>query len=241
MADSTVTISNREELDIAFGSIGMVRSRTGPNKRTQDDMEWYVIREFLRATINEGYFILPVTVRKESPPLPDFVLGADGKELLVEITTATNQVDQREMTEIERSGKPQLLGTYGGRVAANPQELWVNDVIEAIKIKKSKSKSNKEANILLSSHPYRHLLIYQNSNMSILLFDRSSELQAIRVLRSEINRQSLVPIVNGCCVNVLAKNYVILDILGQMHIVDRARIDQPLEQGDDDQLFASLF
>jgi hypothetical protein len=79
-----ITISSSKEVDVTFGSIGLkVGSRTGPHRRTKDDMEWYVVRRFLRETISAGLFVPPISVRKGCPPDPDFVvIGADAMNRL---------------------------------------------------------------------------------------------------------------------------------------------------------------
>jgi hypothetical protein len=240
IAQIEVTIPNIEEFGAAFGSIGTVGSRAGPNKRTKDETEWYVLREFLKATITKGPFVLPITVRKASPPLPDFVVpDADGEEIvaLIEITIASNEADQREMTVIEGGGQPRLLGAFGGRgVAANPEGLWAEDVIAAIKKKaiKDTNKKKRKKGIFLRSHPCRHLIIYPTSNMSISLLNGETEHQAISQLRSAIAREAtyLAQIANGCCVHVLGKHYVCVDILGGMRRVSRPCTDETL--GSDD-------
>jgi hypothetical protein len=93
----SITISSSKKVDVAFASIGLkVGSRTGPHKRTKDDMEWYVVRRFLRETISTGIFVPPISVRKGYLPDPDFVVvGADAKEpiALIEITEATDKND----------------------------------------------------------------------------------------------------------------------------------------------------
>jgi hypothetical protein len=220
-----ITISTFEEFDVAFGSVGLGGwSRTGPNRRTHDDKEWYVVRGFLRAAIPKEIFVPPISVRKGCPPDQDFlIIDADAKEIVgsSEITEATDEADQREMTEIELSGQPALLGTHGGRVAANPERLWAKDVIDAILRKKEKA-------IFLRSLPSRHLIIYPNSNISALLFDDEAERKAISVLSTAISDKAkhLAQIANGCHVHVLGKENVCINILGGMRLVKRDNLVQ---------------
>jgi hypothetical protein len=203
--------------------IGTVGPRIG---RTKHEKEWFVVRKFLKGTIANQIFVPPISIRQACPPLPDFVVtGADGKEIvaLIEITEATDEADQREMTLIERNGQPTLLGTFGGRgAAANPEGPWAKDAIEAIKRKTGKS-------IFSNSHGSRHLIIYPNSHMSISLFDADSERKAISVLRSTVADEAklLAEIANGCCVHILGKCFIFLDILGCMSVVSRACKDSP--------------
>jgi hypothetical protein len=225
-----VTIPSIEQFDVAFGSIGTVGPRKG---RTNEEEEWHVLREFLKATIPNGPLVLPITVRKACPPLPDFVVpDANGKEFAarIEITRASNQADQHEMTKIEDGGQARLLGACGGRGAtANPEGPWAEDVIEAIKRKRTKD-------IFVKPHPCRHLIIYPTSNMSILLLNEASERKAINVLHSLITHEAegLAQLANGCCVHVLGKHYVCVDILGCMRRVSRPCADMTLASDDDD-------
>lgn len=131
---TTVTITSFENFEAAFGSVGvMPSSRHGPNKRTQDGKEWYVVRNFLKDTIS-GIFIAPISIRKACPPDPDFVVLGSTNEIIasIEITEATVESDQREMTKGELVKGPWRLGSFGGRFAegtANPKWTWVEDII----------------------------------------------------------------------------------------------------------------
>jgi hypothetical protein len=227
-----VTIRSIDELDAAFGSNGIVGSRT---TRTKDDEEWFILREFWRATALDGPFLRPLSIHKASPPHPDFiVLSANRKKIvaLIEITIASTEADQRERKKIEDGGQPRLLGNHGGRrAAANPEGPWADDVIAAIERKRLKS-------IFMSPHPNRHLIIYPTSNMSVSLLSSETERAAIDVLQSLIthNATSIAQIANGCCVHVLGKHYVCVDILGTMRLVSRQCQDTALV-ADDAQLF----
>jgi hypothetical protein len=221
-----ITISSSKEVDVTFGSIGLkVGSRTGPRRRTKDDMEWYVVRRFLGETISTGLFVPPISVRKGCPPDPDFVVvGADAKEpiALIEITEATDKADQKAMTEIELSGRPTLLGTFGGRFsggAANPKWAWAKDVIDAIERKRGKV-------IFSHSSAVRHLIIYPNSNASSLLFNEEDEREAISALCSAVTVEArpLAELADGCFVHILGKEYVCVDVLGRMSLVRRDNI-----------------
>jgi hypothetical protein len=227
-----ITISSSEEVDVAFGLVGLRGGpRTGPSKRTKDDMEWYVVRRFLKEAISKGIFVPPISVRKGCPPDPDFVVvGADSNEIiaLIEITEATDKSDQREMTETALSGQPTLLGAFGGRFsggAANPKWAWAKDVIDAIERKEGKA-------IFSGSHPFRHLIIYPNSNASILLFSEDDERDAINALSSAVTAEAkpLAQLVNGCFVHILGKEHVCVDVLGRMSLVRRDK-SAPLDLG----------
>src|ERR1019366_1010363 len=144
--NKTIQITTLARFCAAFGTLGLqVGSRTDVGKRTQYHTEWYVVRRFLKEGLLAGVFKPPLSVRKVSPPEPDFVLeGSDGKTMaLVEITEATDPADQREMTEFERSKQPaMLLGGLGGRFAggaSQPGRVWASDVLDAVARKEAKT------------------------------------------------------------------------------------------------------
>lgn len=191
-------------------------------------MEWYVLRQFLEKAILEDIFKLPVKGRHGSPPYePDFVLtraGTTDLVALIEITEATDEADQREMTEFARSDERMaLLGHSGGRFprgAARPGLAWAADIVEAIK--------RKETKIIFKFSPTpRHLIIYPNSNASKLLGDQlgqegKNEWEAIGHLREAIdNAADLAKITNGCLVHVLGMRHICVDVLGDMKVLRR--------------------
>jgi hypothetical protein len=145
---------------------------------------------------------------------------------LVEITEATDESDQREMTAFERSGKRvALLGHSGGRFsrgASRPGLVWASDVVTAIK--------RKEGKVIFKHSPAaRHLIIYPNSNASILLSDQDDEdeQEAICNLREAIdNAELLTQTTNGCLVHVLGKRHICIDVVGAMRVLRRADLHQ---------------
>jgi hypothetical protein len=212
-------ISSLEDLEGIIASIGPVGPRIGPGKRTKDKTEWYVILRFLRQAIPSGIFQLPIAIRRGLPPRePDFVVArgaaADDDVIgLIEITEATNEADQRERTAFERSGKSAaMLGQFGGRfprgASGPPGLVWASDIIDAIKRKSGKV-------IFEGSQATRHLVIYPNSNASILLFSEEDEGKAIRKLREAIAAEtaSLAQTTNGCLVHVLGKYSVCINVV----------------------------
>lgn len=224
-------ISSLEDLKNIDASVG---PRTGPNKRTHEQKEWYVFRWFLQKAIPAGVFGLPIEIRHGDPsgdkPEPDFVVMRpdmpDDVVALVEITEATDPADQREMTNFEDSGKPMaLLGHSGGRYhrsgAARPGKDWAKDIVAAIKRKAATDRKKKKA-IFEHSPAARHLIIYPNSNASILLADKDDEREAICNLREAISNAAaeLVQITNGCLVHVLGKEHICIDIVREMRIIE---------------------
>ena len=210
-----------EDLDSAAQTVGLpVGPRTGPNKRTKEKKEWYVLLRFLTATIPCGIVELPFVVRNGRPPTePDFVVTLSGLELdLFEITEATEKCDQKEMTARERSEKTHTMpGEFGGRFkggAGNPGTAWAKDIVRAITRKRGKV-------IFRDSSATRHLIIYPNSNASFLLGDEVDEQDAINKLRAEIAKDAaaLSEIVNGCVVHILGKHCVCMDALRNLTVL----------------------
>src|SRR5712664_2103836 len=109
---NTVEIVQLSELDAAFGGLGAkVGPRTGPNRRSQDAKEWFVLRHFMAPALSVKVFDLPIAITKVPPSEPDFAVmyGSARKTALIEITEATHPDDQREMTEFEKSGEDLML------------------------------------------------------------------------------------------------------------------------------------
>jgi hypothetical protein len=212
--NAPVTIGKFEDFDVAFGEVGAkVGPRTGANKRTQDEKEWYVQRRFLKIAIPARLFQTPLVIGSGTPPAPDFLVEDIRRRTLVEITEATDEADQREMTHQERFGKPILLGELGGRFkegGGEPGHLWALDIAEAIRRKGGKS-------IFLTINSNRCLVIYPNSNASALISSKQDEGRTFSILLGVIDtkRNKLLRIANGCLVHILGKEYVFFDILGK--------------------------
>jgi hypothetical protein len=207
--------------------VGRVGSRTGPDKRTKRQKEWHVFRRFLEKAIPADIVRLPVKCRHGCPPCePDFVLMRPGTAdviALVEITEATIEADQREMTTFALSNKRMALpGHSGGRFprgAGEPGLAWASDIIDAIKRKETKV-------IFKSSLTPRHLIIYPTSNASLLLGDQlgqegKNECKAIGHLREAIDseRNNLAKVTNGCLVHVLGNRHICIDVVGGMRVL----------------------
>jgi hypothetical protein len=210
---ASVAIRKIDDFDSAFRELGAkVGPRTGRNKRTQDEKDWYVLRCYLQQAIAAKKFSLPLVVTRGSPPAPDFSLEHKRGSAVIEITEATNNADQREMTLGELRGVPYLLGELGGRFeggGGEPGHLWASDILEAVERKRSKS-------IFLLRNTDRHLVIYPNSNASSLISDDEGERRAFSILldRIDAKRQELKKLANGCFVHVLGKSHIFFNVLG---------------------------
>ena len=216
-------IRSLADLDGVTASVGPVGPRTGPGKRTKQQTEWWVLSRFLEKAIPADIFRLPVEGRRGHPKdEPDFVLMRPGTTdviALIEITVATDETDQREMTAFERSpAKMALVGHSGGRFPrglARPELAWASDIVAAIKRKKPKV-------IFKHSPTARHLIIYPSSNATILLSDEREQ-EAIDCLREAIDsaRKNLAKVTNGCLVHVLGTRHICLDVVGDMRVLHR--------------------
>jgi hypothetical protein len=173
--------------------------------------------------IRTGHIRTPLALEKRNPPDPDFILidsPTTGVVGGIEVTEATVEEDQRERSAFERSGRRMMrVGDFGGRFprgASQPGKAWAVDVIYAIQRKKGKA-------IFDAARTSRHLVVYPNSNASLLLAEKKDELNAIGYVQTELDnrRDGLVQITNGCSVHILGAYYVFLDILGQMGIAER--------------------
>jgi len=208
-----VTVKDIKDFDAAFGETGFkVGPRTGPNRRTKDEKEWYVVRRFLKEAIRAEIFEVPLSISKGQPPEPDFLIEQKAGITVLEITEATDESDQREMTEIELSDKAAvLLGEFGGRFrggASEPGYAWSSDIIAAIQRKKGKQ-------IFLEGSSTAHLVIYPNSNGSSLLFDFEDECRAFDMFRAAVDgHNGLADVAKRCFVHILGKETVFIDILG---------------------------
>src|SRR5258708_2144000 len=186
MSVPVVEISSLEDFNSAAASLGLpVGPRTGPGRRTKEKKEWYVALGFLKEAIPAGIFELPITIRNGCPPEePDFVVmrrSTTDVIALIEITEATDEADQKEMTASELSRETTLLGEFGGRFsdgASRPGLVSASDSGDAIKRKDGKV-------TFRSSAAVRHLVVYPNSSASGLLFGEGDDGEATRDLREE--------------------------------------------------------
>jgi len=220
---STVRVTRPEDFEMAFGSVGVkVGSHVGPNKRTQDEEEWFVLRRFMARTLGTEMFGFPVVFEKVQPPRPDFAVryGKEDKVALIEITEATHPTDQREMTRFAKSNKSaSLLGEFGGRFvegASQPKFAWASDILDAIARKQQKS-------ICSTLTGERHLIVYPNSNASFLLFDEDDEREAFTHLLSSVSDRGsgYAQALNGCKVHVLGKELLCVDLFGIFRLIRR--------------------
>ena len=155
---------------------------------------------------------------------------------LFEITEATVKTDQKEMTARERSEKTVTMpGDFGGRFkrgASRPELYWAVDIVDAIMRKRGKR-------YFQDTSVARHLLIYPDSNASLLLSDEDDERGAVDVLRAEIAKNpAALSMADGCLVHILGKHLLCFDALGDMTVLT---LSNSCPQAHDSQLENAIF
>ena len=120
-----------------MGSIGEYgRQVDARPQRTKDQKEAYCLRRYLLSLANCGLLDYPLAVEKCETP--DFIVT--GTECFgIEVTEATDEVDQREYTKAAKSGVTMWSdGRFGGRgtfVGVSHERLWLSYVRKAIQKK----------------------------------------------------------------------------------------------------------
>lgn len=175
MTITKLELSNNSDVPEAFGSLGAgVGPRRGPDRRTKDQKEWYCLRRYLVALAAHGSLQFPLKIIKSERP--DFMIDAPHGKHGIEVTEATEEGWQRELTESEagKDDEPagaQLIGG-DGFVGELPERDWCAAVIRAINCKiDSLSRPDYPASSC-------DLLVYVNSRTSIVV----DEARAIKVL-----------------------------------------------------------
>lgn len=135
-----------------------VPSRSRRERRHQAHKEWYCARRYLVGLAVAGYLQFPLTIRKAESP--DFLLEwPDGRTTGLEITEATTEAFQRDLTGTERSGEAQPLAPPEGWAGDEPERALAQIVRMSIQ-----SKARKIARSSAWRKASRHdLLLYDNS------------------------------------------------------------------------------
>lgn len=142
-----------ETFSETLGGIGAwVGPRLGPDRRTKEQRELFCLRRYLVALKLRQQLSYPFTVTHLAAGAgPDFLLRFQGQSPVgLEVTEASDEAHQREMTESEDSGDLCM------------HEIWPEEVIEAIgdAIRK---KLNKGADGCYGREGPCDLLIYDNT------------------------------------------------------------------------------
>jgi hypothetical protein len=162
-------IADADGLAGGFGKLGTyVGPRIGSNSRTQEQKEWWCIRRYIFTLADARELAFPISVSKAERP--DFRCKFGERQVGVEVTEATAQRDQRELTMIDKQNEMVLRGSLGGRFpngagGDGPERTWLADVLRAARMK-ARSVRNYPDPV-----PEYVLLLYSNSNAASLIFD----------------------------------------------------------------------
>lgn len=165
-------LSKNSNVRKEFGTLGAsVGPRRGPDRRTKDQKEWYCLRRYLLTLAAHDLLSYPVEIAKSERP--DFLVDAHHG---IEVTEATEEDWQRELTESEAGGdddpaEAELIGD-DGFVGEQPERDWCAAIIRAIN---SKVDSLNSPDYPVTSCD---LLVYVNSRMSNVVHEE----RAIEVL-----------------------------------------------------------
>ncbi len=204
-----LSIFSDAELNEAFRTLGAkVGPRRGLNRRTKDQKEWYCLRRYLLTLAAHNLLSFPLDISKSERP--DFIVtdGARGR-YGIEVTEATEQDWQRELTETEAGEGDDSAEAFpineNGFAGDQPEHDWCAAVIRAIS-NKVNSLSDPNYSVAMCD-----LLIYVNSRMSVV----AHELRAIELLTAaslpEVERWKVCARVGR--VAILANRHALPDLL----------------------------
>ncbi len=182
-------VASLVDLPEAFGELGIrVGPRKGASARTHDEKEWWCFRRYLFTLAGIGQVFFPISVRKSESP--DFRCEFGPRQIGVEVTEATDQRDQRELTRIAQQEKPVLLGSLGGRFPNGaggdaPERAWRADILKAVAVKVKKLPSWPEP------MPEYDLLLYTSSNAGSLISDWPRAFGALGPTNNQLWRERL--------------------------------------------------
>jgi hypothetical protein len=206
-----IDATNHQGLLKAFGDRGLdlnteFESRTERHRANHGlEEELFLLRRYLLTLSRLGRLAYPLKLAAQESP--DFLLVTNGVTVGIEVTEATSWLDQREFT-LEEDEAPSLIGAYGGRysdgaVGDQPERDLTADTLKAVRRKVTKIRKGG-----YEPTPTLELLIYANSNASLL----SNEQRAIEMLKpflSEARRQ-LFAGTNITRVALIVRNHIAL-------------------------------
>lgn len=184
-----------------------VGSRRGPDRRTKDQKEWYCLRRYLLTLAAHELLIYPLNISKSERP--DFLVDAPRDRYGIEVTEATEEDWQRELTESEdarNDGLPNVARiSEEGFAGEQPERVWCATVIRAIN---SKIDSLNDPSYPVVSCD---LLVYVNSRMTLVVGEaRAFELLS-EAIPPEMERWKACDRLG--CVAILTNWHVLPDLL----------------------------
>jgi hypothetical protein len=197
-----IEANNAASLRLAFGEYG--RGVPERSLRCSQDREAWCLRRYLLTLADSGRLSFPLRVTKFETP--DYkVEGVTN--FGVEVTEATTQRDQKEMSKSEKLGRVSGFGEFGGRgrdgwLGNDAERTLIDDIAASLEKKSSKS---------WKCQPVR-LLIYPNSNASVVAcWD-----EAVKMLQGDVERSRFENFSDKLSeVSVIAGNQLWFDILGE--------------------------
>ena len=147
--------SNCQSLIRQIRGVGRrVGPRTGLRKRSKADKELFCLRRYIATLAVNSRWNYPCVV--EMGESPDFMVSVGGVNRGLEITEATTQAFQKELTKIERD-RDAVKGLDDGWIGDTPEREWCEAVISAITIKVGIIKNYRAAHrhdiLVYSNHP----------------------------------------------------------------------------------------
>jgi len=135
-------------------NVGTVGPRTGPDRRTKDQKEWYCVARYLPTLAKQKLVQFPLELLKSESP--DFVLTQDnGAEYGIEVTEAAERDYQEELAKTENLTRAHRISRDG----------WIGDAQERDCTKSILTAIQRKA-VNINRETYRvaccDLLVYEN-------------------------------------------------------------------------------
>lgn len=199
-----VDLPGRFQLDEEIGDFG--RSVTGPRGRARKGQEEdYCLRRLLLAWARVGLLARPLHIVAPTVGAPDFKLAWSDAELAVEVTLATSQKIQKELTDTENDSVS-LFSEDGYVGDAHTREV-ARLVVAAVDRKIGKYRSK-------NALGRAHLLVYESADAIMGEVDEIIDILTHDVALAERARAVFEQ------VHLIVENRVVLDFLGQARTVD---------------------
>ena len=151
----SVKASGCKSLMRQLQSVGRrVGPRTGPQKRSKADKELFCLRRYIATLASKGRWGYPCAV--DMGESPDFMIKLRGVERGLEVTEATVEAFQKNLSDFERR-HDSTMDLDDGWVGDAPEHEWCDAVLAAITVKVGKIKYYRTAQshdiLIYSNHP----------------------------------------------------------------------------------------
>jgi hypothetical protein len=213
-SSEALVAQNRDDLRRLFQVLGVqVGPRHGPNRRTNEQKEWYCLRRYLLALAANGLLHYPVKIYKSESP--DFVVCDSVRGIFgVEVTTATEQDWERELSRSDAANGSNAAAFVAiekdGFVGDDPERNWSTAVIDAIERKLPKF-TNGGLKVGLCD-----LLIYMNSRASVVANAKTAA--AILLAAVALKARAWADCSRLGRIHVLTEDQLVYDLLGEPRI-----------------------